>query len=594
MDFINKTDFRKQIAEDIKDYQNNFPNIPNIKKDEWAFNFWILDKLYSEDEDLIEEKIIDYNDKGIDCYVWHEEFKNLYLIQNKYYDDNSSVTVDYYFNDFLTRSIGSLEKNTYNHSPELQKIFNKYKDDEDFQVYLYLYVTNNCKVNDLDEKIKEYNRNHKNYETKIFYLNDINDLYFNEPKIDKKELIATIATINKETILNIDTEHYGMGAALDARYVLTPVNVLYDLYQNAKKQSYPIFDDNIRDFLGSKGNINKNIKNTLLNEQDRNKFFYYNNGITVICEDIQTVETGATAVDSNCNAYFNVKNPQIVNGCQTVSTINEVLDQFPDSTRPNEFKNTYVMVKFLKINDKNKDLYKEIVRFNNSQNSIDEKTFTANKNEFIRIQTEFERRGFLLLIKQSDKYKYSENYKTTTNLISKNSDLIEKYGLEYSNVKDFMIPLEKFLQVLLAFSSGAQQAIQKKSQLLVAGSLQYNAVINLIKSPSFTIKQMLDLYLMYSLCEKTKKKSQDNRTPIPLYVIDCINRFECQGDYSKLDFVLREEEIQKLIKDYQLAISLYTNKKIKEGIEYNTMIKSEIDYDELKNNVEIVRNLPIN
>lgn len=191
--------------------------------------------MYSEDEDLIEEKIIDYNDKGIDCYVWHEEFKNLYLIQNKYYDDNSSVTVDYYFNDFLTRSIGSLEKNTYNHSPELQKIFNKYKDDEDFQVYLYLYVTNNCKVNNLDEKIKEFNRNHKNYETKIFYLNDINDLYYNEPKIDKKELIATIATINKGTILNIDTEHYGMGAALDARYVLTPVNVLYDLYQNAKK-----------------------------------------------------------------------------------------------------------------------------------------------------------------------------------------------------------------------------------------------------------------------------------------------------------------------------------------------------------------------
>lgn len=249
------------------------------------------------------------------------------------------------------------------------------------------------------------------------------------------------------------------------------------------------------------------------------------------------------------------------------------------------------MVKFLKINDKNKELYKDIVRFNNSQNSIDEKTFTANKNEFVRIQTEFERRGFLLLIKQSDKYKYSEKYKSITNLISKNSDLIEKYGLEYSNVKDFMIPLEKFLQVLLAFSSGAQQAIQKKSQLLVAGSLQYSAVIELIKNPSFTIKQMLDLYLMYSLCEKTKKKSPDNRTPIPLYVIDCIKRFECQGDYSKLDLVLRDEEIQKLVKDYSLAISLYTNKKISEGIEYNMMIKSEIDYDELENNIKIARNV---
>ena len=36
-----------------------FSNIPNMMKDEWGFNFWIMDKLFSEDEELIEEKIID-------------------------------------------------------------------------------------------------------------------------------------------------------------------------------------------------------------------------------------------------------------------------------------------------------------------------------------------------------------------------------------------------------------------------------------------------------------------------------------------------------------------------------------------------------
>ena len=89
MDFINKKDFRKQIAEDIKEYQELYPTMKNLQKDEWAFNFWILDKIFKEDENVIEEKIIDYNDKGIDCYIWHEELKNLYIIQNKYYDDNS-------------------------------------------------------------------------------------------------------------------------------------------------------------------------------------------------------------------------------------------------------------------------------------------------------------------------------------------------------------------------------------------------------------------------------------------------------------------------------------------------------------------------
>ena len=57
MDFINKKDFRKQIAEDIKEYQELYPTMKNLQKDEWAFNFWILDKIFKEDENVIEENI---------------------------------------------------------------------------------------------------------------------------------------------------------------------------------------------------------------------------------------------------------------------------------------------------------------------------------------------------------------------------------------------------------------------------------------------------------------------------------------------------------------------------------------------------------
>ena len=59
-------DFRKQISEDIKEYQIRYPNIRNIEKDEWAFNYWILDKFFYEDEELIEDKIIDYSDIKIE------------------------------------------------------------------------------------------------------------------------------------------------------------------------------------------------------------------------------------------------------------------------------------------------------------------------------------------------------------------------------------------------------------------------------------------------------------------------------------------------------------------------------------------------
>ena len=79
------SDFLLQIKEDLSEYAEKFPNIANINKDEWAFNFWVLDKLYSEDENLIEDNILDYNDKGIDAYVWHEDLLDLYIIQNKFY-----------------------------------------------------------------------------------------------------------------------------------------------------------------------------------------------------------------------------------------------------------------------------------------------------------------------------------------------------------------------------------------------------------------------------------------------------------------------------------------------------------------------------
>ncbi len=49
------TEFINQINEDIKEYQERYPHMANMNKNEWAFNFWVLDKLYKEDEQLIED-----------------------------------------------------------------------------------------------------------------------------------------------------------------------------------------------------------------------------------------------------------------------------------------------------------------------------------------------------------------------------------------------------------------------------------------------------------------------------------------------------------------------------------------------------------
>ena len=72
--------FRKQILEDISLLRENNKYITNIDKDEWVFNYWILENIYNVDPELIESQIIEYNDMGIDAYEFIEETKDLYII----------------------------------------------------------------------------------------------------------------------------------------------------------------------------------------------------------------------------------------------------------------------------------------------------------------------------------------------------------------------------------------------------------------------------------------------------------------------------------------------------------------------------------
>lgn len=574
--------FKNQIVEDIREYQVKYPYVNNINKDEWAFNYWVLDKLFYEEEELIEEKIIDYHDMGIDAYEIYEDTKDIYLIQNKYYSDATGITAEYVKNDFLLKAITALENGTYKKSEELQNAFKKYKNTLEFAVYLQLFVTNNKKCVEADEYVKKFNVAHPQYHAKIFYLDDIEEKYYGEVKEIKKNINVKVESINKGTILNINTDDYKLENVLDARYVLTPVVSIYRLYRESIERSYPIFDKNIREYLGNKG-VNKSIYTTLLDAEDRKNFFYYNNGITIICDKMSKINTQIS--DYNMNAFFTIDNPQIVNGCQTVNSIYEALKNIEPSTLEREFKDTFVMLKILEIDreDTKEDcLYKNIVKYNNSQNSIDEKTFVANTDIFVRLQREFAEKGFLLLIKQSDKNKFANQYKVVTKLKEANHERIERFGLnETKKASDTFIPLEKFLQVVNAFVSGGNIAYIKKSNMLKFGSDEYNTATNFIKNGSITNDVMLDLYLLYKRAEQTKKEKEDSRVPIPYYLIDCFARYECQG--RNVEKIIEELDsnykIERIIKLYTAVTKAYAREYNKSyDIDYNKMIKRPVDY----------------
>ena len=576
-------DFRNQIQEDIDEYQRKYHNIQNIEKPEWAFNFWVLDKFFQIDEELIEFNIVDYKDLGIDCFAYFEDAKELYLIQNKYYADSTPLSRSYVEDDFLIRPINALKEGTYRKNEDLQKQFNKMKEDPDFSVYLQIYVTNNNVNPIILDSIRNFNKNHadEHIKAEIYYLDDIQEKYFGEPIGNKKNFDYILNTINNGTSLNVDTDNYPFDLPLKARYVLTPVVTLYRMYREAKEKGYPLFDANIREYLGNNKGINKNIYNTLMDSEDRKNFFYYNNGITIVCSHMSSSRTTPSGLQ------FEVNNPQVVNGCQTVSTIYEALNDSNQDSLENDFKNTFVLVKILQVDSsiEQEILYKNIVTYNNSQNAIDQKTFVANSSEFLRLQRDFEQKGFLLLIKQSDKNKFSNKYKSITELKNKNADLQEKFGLELNSVSDYMIKLDKLLQVILAFKSGGTQAYQKKGNLLKVNTDQYNTVMDFIKNNNnVTTNAILNLYLLYLRLSSKKKDTEIGAFPIAYYGLDCFNKYDCHLNEGKiLEELSSKDKIDKLYRIYYMTTFNYTKYYTKEyNTGYNTMIKQAIEYNKLE------------
>lgn len=595
------SNFKSQIDEDLQEYAARFPNEPLINKPEWAFNFWILDKFFNEEEELVFDKIIDYKDRGIDAYEWFEDTKELFLIQNKYYT-TAKLSNEYVCNNFLLCT-EPLENGTYTRSIELQKIYTQNKANERFTVHLQVYVTNDLRDDEIPNSIRQYNAEHdQKFIAEVFYLSDIEEKWYGESRKTRKELSVQIESVNNGTILSVNNDAYKLENGVDAKYVFTPISCIYEMVKISKAKGYALFEKNIREYLGNKG-INKNIYTTLKSKTERKNFFYYNNGITLICDQIGTVKAlspAANRSNPHTGVIFTVKNPQIVNGCQTVNSIYSALEEFDSDDISDQFKDAFVMLKVLQIDPNSKEeqeLSKNIVTYNNSQNAIDEKSFVANNETFQRIKTEFEKKGFLLLTRQSDKESFKTKYAKKSDLTKLKGRSVARrtqFGLDtLSKVQDFFIPLEKLLQVVLAFKESGLSAYTLKKDVLKINTKTYNTVTEFIKSSNVTTDTLLDLYLLFMRSEKEKnKKSDDTTSPISFYLIDCFSKFECCERDSKLigKNIDSAAKVEALISMYKFVTKQYTKKFTKDhSVEYIKMIKMDIDYDLMEEYREIYK-----
>ena len=142
---------------------------------------------------------------------------------------------------------------------------------------------------------------------------------------------------------------------------------------NDDKNGY-IFDMNIRKYLGTRGKVNQEILNTCSTTDESYLFWFLNNGITIVCDSIDPV----TDPD---NPHIKIKNMQIVNGCQTSSSLAKAAELGLLK------KDTRVLLRIYETG--NTDLVSKIVLTTNNQNKITGRNLRSNDKVQADVQENF-------------------------------------------------------------------------------------------------------------------------------------------------------------------------------------------------------------
>lgn len=165
-----------------------------------------------------------------------------------------------------------------------------------------------------------------------------------------------------------------------------------ELQAVAKRFKEALFNWNIRQYLGRKGEVNKGVLKTI--EDEPENFYYYNNGISALCEDFEFSEKSKNLV---------ARKLQIVNGAQTIGAIRV--------SHPDKLKLVLVLVKLTRVKHFSREtgIAAELIRSNNTQNKLAIPDFRSNDKIQIWLEKKFKdtkSRGSLLQIDYGRKKPY--------------------------------------------------------------------------------------------------------------------------------------------------------------------------------------------
>ena len=351
---------------------------------------------YSEDgffEDFVitDKSISGRNEMQIDAYALIEtdnvKIKQLHIFQFKLYDNPDRSVSPVELLKFTTSINNSFVHPEFTESPSNNEIVVEIKkkceefisSKRDRRIIVYCHYINNVKgiTNSNRDEIENVfarfstDRQLGRFSTHVYGLSEILQLA-KDGKIQVGDETLDIVCDGQHAY-RLECNDTTLG--LPQKVIIGMCNVNEFIRLQDKYHHNQLYSENIRLYLGDRGNVNKDIIATITSNESL-WFPYMNNGISIICDKMVLGNTN----EKKKTMTLILSNMQIINGCQTVNALYNA--KYGKNTS-DHFHPANVIVRIYEISPEQTDFKMNIIKATNNQNSV--KSFSLMANDPIQI-----------------------------------------------------------------------------------------------------------------------------------------------------------------------------------------------------------------
>lgn len=341
------------------------------------------------DYDIAAQSVTDgYHDMGIDAVYNDAPQKKLLLVQSKWRKDGTGgISLD----EANTFTTGIKRILNFDFSGCNEKLAAKQQEitaaicDMDYQIEVVYCHTGNEAMNTyaqrpFTELLSQVNED-DSADLLVLVENKLQDIY---------EYLANGQNGDDIVLDDVLLTNWGsIDTPFKAYYGTIPVSAIGEWYTQYGNR---LFAKNIRYYKGST-EVNQGIKDVLKTQPE--KFFYYNNGIKILCKQITKKAAYSTGKDIG---LFVLEGVSLVNGAQTTGAIGAVFAENPEA-----IASAHVLVQMIDLGDAGDEQATQITKLSNTQNRIDGKDFASLDPQQDRLRKELSLAGFQYLYKAGSK-----------------------------------------------------------------------------------------------------------------------------------------------------------------------------------------------